>query len=99
MRRTLFLILLASRLVHAQPPTAQTIVVTGVSEPLPLAEADRDVTVMPLSEKQRLLYGSWCNLLQLDPALDLRQRSGGGFLADLSIRGAPFGQTLVLLNG
>src|SRR4029078_7041072 len=31
--------------------------------------------------------------------LDLEQRAPGGFLADLSIRGATFGQSLVLLNG
>ena len=44
-------------------------------------------------------YNSWFDLLQLDPALDLQQRSPGGFQGDLSIRGATFGQTLVLLNG
>ena len=80
-------------------PQHESIVVTGVAQPAPLEETDRDVAVLPLPEKQRPLFDSWFNLLQLDAALDLQQRAPGGFLADLSIRGATFGQTLVLLNG
>jgi iron complex outermembrane receptor protein len=74
-------------------------IVTGVATPAPLDDADRDVGVLPLPERQRPLYDSWFNLLQLDAAMDLQQRAPGGFLADLSIRGATFGQTLSLLNG
>jgi iron complex outermembrane recepter protein len=81
------------------PPQQESIVVTGTAEPIPLAEADRDVSVIPLPEKQRGLYNSWFDLLQLDPVLDLQQRALSGFQGDLSIRGATFGQTLVLLNG
>jgi iron complex outermembrane receptor protein len=77
----------------------ESIVVTGAAEPTPLAEADRDVSVLSLPEEQRPLFDSWFGLLQLDAALDLQQRAPGGFQADLSIRGATFGQTLVLLNG
>ena len=81
------------------PHQQDSIVVTGTAEPLPLAEADRDVSVVRLPEKQRELYNSWFDLLQLDPVLDLQQRVPGGFQGDLSIRGATFGQTLILLNG
>lgn len=77
----------------------ESIVVTGTAEPIPLSEADRDVSVVRLPEKQRPLYESWFDLLDLDPALDLLQAVPGGFMGDLSIRGATFGQTLVLLNG
>ncbi len=83
----------------APPPQQESIVVTGIAEPVPLAEADRDVSVVQLPEQQLPLYDSWFDLLQLDPALDLQERAPGGFQADLSIRGATFGQTLVLLNG
>ncbi len=76
-----------------------SIVVTGAAEPIPLAEADRDVSVVRLPEKQGDLYNSWFDLLELDPALDLQQRAAGALQGDLSIRGATFGQTLVLLNG
>ena len=81
------------------PPQRETIIVTGVAQPAPLDEADRDVAVLPLPEKERPLYISWFDVLGLDAALDLQQRAQGGFQADLSIRGASFGQTLVLLNG
>ncbi|HVW87108.1 MAG TPA: TonB-dependent receptor [Bryobacteraceae bacterium] len=89
----------AAPLVYAQQAQHQTVVVTGAAEPTPLAEADRDVTVLALPAQQRPLFDSWFDLLQLDPTLDLQQRAPGGFLGDLSIRGATFGQTLVLLNG
>ncbi len=81
----------------AQP--GESIIVTGVAQPAPLDEADRDVGVLPLPESDRPLYDSWFELLRLDAALDLQERSPGGFMADLSIRGATYGQTLVLLNG
>jgi iron complex outermembrane receptor protein len=80
-------------------PQRESIVVTGTAAPIPLAEADRDVTTVSVPEKERPLYDSWFDLLNLDPAVDLQVRAPGGFLGDLSIRGATFGQTLVLLNG
>ena len=83
----------------APPPEKQTIIVTGAAEPIPLSEADRDISVLPLAARQRPLFDNWFNLLQDDAGLDLEQRAPGGFLADLSIRGATFGQSLVLLNG
>ncbi len=97
-----FVIVLGAASLCAQqtPPQQQeSIVVTGTAEPIPLSEADRDVSVVRLPEKEVPLYDSWFDLLELDPALDLQQRVPGGFQADLSIRGATFGQTLVLLNG
>ncbi len=85
---------------QAMPPRQQeSIIVTGTAEPLPLAEADRDINVLGIPEKQRPLFNSWFDLLELDSALDLQQRAPGAFQGDLSIRGATFGQTLVLLNG
>jgi iron complex outermembrane receptor protein len=83
----------------APAPIAQSVIVTGVAQPAPLDEADRDVGVLPLPVSERKLYDSWFDLLGLDAALDMHERAPGGFLADLSIRGATFGQTLVLLNG
>jgi iron complex outermembrane receptor protein len=74
------------------------IVVTGTWEPLPLEEADRSVSSLPVKE-QSLLFSNVIDFLQLDPSLDVRRRAPGGVQTDLSIRGATFGQTLVLLNG
>ena len=97
-------LLVASVSLYGQQTAPQavetpTVVVTGTAEPIPLDEADRDISAIPLPEQQRPLFNSWFDLLQLDSSLDLQQRALGGFQADLSIRGATFGQTLVLLNG
>src|SRR5438105_1182111 len=102
--RSLLTILITAPLVCAQQtqgptPQHESVVVTGTAAPVPLEEADRDINVVPLPRAERTLFDSWFNLLQLDPSLNLQQRAPGGFIADLSIRGATFGQTLVLLNG
>jgi iron complex outermembrane receptor protein len=73
-------------------------VVTGAWEPIPLEEADRTVETLPVRAAP-LLFNSLAAFLRLAPTLDLRERAGNGVQADLSIRGAAFGQTLVLLNG
>lgn len=80
------------------PARRDVVVVTGTWEPLPLEEADRAVSSLPVRE-QSLLFANVIDFLQLEPSLDLRRRAPGGVQADLSIRGATFGQTLVLLNG
>ena len=80
------------------PARRDSVVVTGTWEPLPLEEADRAVAALPVKE-QSLLFFNVIDFLQLDPSLDVRRRAPGGVQTDLSIRGATFGQTLVLLNG
>jgi iron complex outermembrane receptor protein len=74
-----------------------SIVVTGVYEPVPLEESDRSVSVLEPSD--RLLLSNVTDLLRLEPSVDLRQRTAGGAQGDISIRGGTFGQTLVLLDG
>jgi iron complex outermembrane receptor protein len=84
----------------AKPPEKKDVlIVTGVYEPVPLAEADRAVKVIELDAAQRLLSNSLFDFLRLDPSLDVRSRAPNGVQTDLSIRGADFGQTLVLLDG
>lgn len=86
---------------QAPPPAPErrdVVVVTGSWEPLPLEEADRAVLSLPARE-QSILFANVIDLLQLDPSLDLRRRAPAGVQSDLSIRGATFGQTLVLVNG
>ena len=94
------LILLLCLLVAGDQPSERrdTVVVTGVYEPVPLEEADRSVTQVDASH-QLLLSGALVDLVQLDSSVDLRQRAPGGVQADLSIRGGTFGQTLVLVDG
>jgi iron complex outermembrane recepter protein len=80
------------------PPQHETVVVTGTYEPLSLDEIDRSITLLP-ARGQGLVLNTLVDLLRLDPSLDLEERAPGGVQTDLSIRGATFGQTLVLLNG
>jgi iron complex outermembrane receptor protein len=76
----------------------ETIVVTGTFEPLSLDEIDRAITLLPI-RGQGLVFNSLVDILRLDPSLDVQARAPDGVQDDLSIRGATFEQTLVLLNG
>ncbi len=94
------MLLVLCMLLAADAPAERrdTIVVTGVYEPVPLEEADRALTVAVASPLP-LLSGALVDLLQFDSSVDLRRRAPAGVQADLSIRGGSFGQTLVLVDG
>ena len=71
---------------------------TGTFEPVPLSETSRTVVSID-TQAHPLLYDSFVDYLQLDPSVDLSQRGPDGIQADISIRGASFEQSLVLVNG
>lgn len=77
---------------------AQSVVVTGTAQPVPLEEADRSVTVQDKLPQKSPLFGGFYQFLQLDSSIDLQQR-GNGVQGDITIRGGTFGQTLVLIDG
>jgi iron complex outermembrane receptor protein len=77
---------------------AQSVVVTGTAQPIPLEEADRSVTVLNNIPLQSPLFGGFYQFLQLDSSIDLQQRNPG-VQGDITIRGGTFGQTLVLVDG
>lgn len=81
-----------------RPARQDTVVVTGEAQPIPLDEADRSVTSLDTRSAPEL-FRAWTDYVQLDPALDLQQRAPNGVQGDLSIRGATFNQSLVLVNG
>ena len=91
------LILLACFTAFAQQQ--DSIVVTGVYQPVQLDEADRDVNVIQLDAMRKLLSNTLFDFLRLDPSLDVQSRGVNGVQTDISIRGGNFGQTLVLLDG
>lgn len=100
MNKRLLWMALALPLAAQEPaPRRDAVVVTGTYEPVPLEEADRAVRVIPLEADERALAASVSDFLRLDPSLDLRARAPNGVQGDLSIRGAGFGQALVLLDG
>jgi iron complex outermembrane receptor protein len=104
----LYYLLIAGALGAQTPPSSQTnavvperkdaIIVTGTYEPIPLDEADRAISQIPV-RTQSLLFHNVVDALKLDSSVDLRQRAPGGTQADLSIRGSSNGQTLILING
>ena len=91
-------VLLVPALCLAQTARHDSIVVTGTAEPVSLDEVDRSVTLLPVPD-QLLVTNSVVDFLRLDPSIDLQQRAPDGVQGDISIRGAGYGQTLMLLNG
>jgi iron complex outermembrane receptor protein len=79
-------------------PHGETVVVTGVYDPLELDEVDRSVRVLPVKSEE-LLSNTWIDFLRLDSSLDLGERAPDGVQSDLSIRGGTFGQTLLMIDG
>jgi iron complex outermembrane receptor protein len=79
-------------------PVNTTVVVIGNLTPVATDESARNVTVFdpqahPLASEDPEDY------LRTDASVDIQQRGAAGVLNDISIRGASFEQTLVLLNG
>jgi iron complex outermembrane receptor protein len=77
---------------------AQSVVVTGTAQPVPLEESDRSVGVLDNLPKRSPLFEGFYQFLQLDSSIDLQQRAPG-VTGDILIRGGTFGQTLVLIDG
>src|SRR2546427_5998654 len=92
------LIVMAAASAQQPEPKHETIVVTGVYEPIAIDEVDRSVRVLPV-QGEELLSNTLVDFLRLDPSIDIRERAPNGLQADISIRGGTFGQTLVLVDG
>ena len=79
------------------PRHDEQLVVTGSYDVVPLEETDRSVSTIEVGQSPAG-YRNWADVLEQDPSLDVQQRAPGT-AADLSIRGATFGETLILVNG
>ena len=97
--RTMLVLAAAVSLAAQEPKRKETVVVTGVYEPVALEESDRAVHRQEVRGEQTLVSGSLVDFLNRDSSIDLRQRGGNNIQTDVSLRGSTFGQTLVLLNG
>jgi len=73
-------------------------VVLGSATPVPLAESQRSVDILPV-QGQSLAAESPQDFLREDSSIFLEERGAGGGQADIAMRGGSFEQTLVLLNG
>ncbi len=76
----------------------ETIVVTGVYEPLPLGEVDRPITQIDIRSNE-LVSNSLEDFLRLDSSVDLQERGVNGTQADVAMRGGTFEQTLIMVDG
>jgi iron complex outermembrane receptor protein len=82
---------------NSVPRHEEQLVVTGSYEAVPLEETDRAVSTIQVGQSP-VSYRNWVDVLEQDASLDVQQRAPGTS-ADLSIRGATFGETLILVNG
>lgn len=98
--RISFFLLAAGIAAAQQEPKKETVVVTGVFEPVAIEESDRAIRRQEIrGDNQAILSNSLVDFLNRDSSVDLRQRGGNNIQTDVSLRGSTFGQTLILLNG
>jgi vitamin B12 transporter len=83
---------------QGQEPLSETVVVVGSVGPVTQGESARTVTTFD-PQQHRLAYQDLEDYLRGDASVDIQQRAPAGVMADISVRGASFEQTLVLLNG
>src|SRR5918999_2837324 len=94
------LVLLCAQPSAAQPPHVRdTVVVTAAARPVSFENLSRAVTVLTREQIALLPAQSVVELLRYVVGVDVRTRAPFGVQSDLSIRGASFGQTLVLVDG
>ena len=81
------------------PTVTADVVVTASTTPVPTATVGRTVTTLTRDDLSRLGLSSIIDGLRLLPGLDPKARGGRDVQTDFSLRGATFGQALVLLDG
>ena len=89
---------LAQQSQEPNAPLSETVVVVGSVGPVTQGESARTVTTFD-TQQHRLAYQDLEDYLRGDASVDIQQRAPAGVMADISVRGASFEQTLVLLNG
>src|SRR4051812_38053255 len=93
------LLLVAASGAAAQDTYRQTVVVTASATPAELGTVTRSVTVITREEIEALPLSSVADVLRLASSIDVRARGERGVQTDFSVRGAGFGQMLVLVDG
>ncbi|HVB37100.1 MAG TPA: TonB-dependent receptor [Vicinamibacterales bacterium] len=84
---------------NAPQPVQETVVVTATATPVPFQNLARSVVVLTHDEIARLPVQSVDEVLRYAAGVDVRARGPMGVQDDFSLRGAAFGQTLVLVDG
>jgi iron complex outermembrane receptor protein len=84
---------------HAQEPVRETVVVTAAAMPVALGSVTRTVTVITREQIAQLPVHTVADVLRLASSVDVRARAERGVQTDFAIRGAHFGQMLMLVDG
>lgn len=97
----IFLVGVAATPAFAQvlPTVTTDVVVTASTTPVPAATVGRTVTTLTRDDLSRLGLSSIIDGLRLLPGLDPKARGGRDVQTDFSVRGATFGQALILIDG
>ena len=98
----LTLVLISAAPLVAQtsaPPYRQTVVVTAATTPVELGSVTRTLTVITREQIDVLPAHSIADVLRLVGSIDVRARGVRGIQSDFAVRGANFGQMLVLVDG
>ena len=85
----------------AQTPTPyrQMVVVTAATTPVEMGSVTRTLTVITREQIEALPAHSIADVLRLSASIDVRARGIRGVQTDFAVRGANFGQMLVLVDG
>src|SRR5688572_23430072 len=81
------------------PPYRQTVVVTAATTPVELGTVTRTLTVITREQIDVVPAHSVADVLRLVSSVDVRARGVRGVQSDFAVRGANFGQMLVLVDG
>jgi outer membrane cobalamin receptor len=84
---------------RAQEAYRQTIVVTAATTPVELGSVTRAMTVISRETIAVLPARTIADVLRLSSSVDVRARGIRGVQTDFALRGATFGQMLVLVDG
>jgi outer membrane cobalamin receptor len=84
---------------RAQGTFRQDVVVTAAASPVELGRVTRTLTVITREQIAELPAHSVADVLRLVASVDVRARGDRGSQVDFAVRGANFGQMLVLVDG
>src|SRR6187549_2255962 len=90
--------LLAAAPAAAQDTYRQTVVVTAAAAPVELGSITRTMTIITREQMDALPAHTVADVLRLASSVDVRARGVMGVQTDFAIRGANFGQMLVLVD-
>ena len=90
---------LMTQSAFAQDSFRQTVVVTAAARPVELGTVARRMTIITREQIARLPVQSVADALRLAASIDVRMRGVAGVQSDFAVRGANFGQMLVLVDG